>query len=204
MTGGLRIGRWAIKLVLCGCVAMAAACAPRHVPLVESEGPAAAPRGYIAFCTEKPQFCDKRGPRQVKLTSARWAELLRVNDRVNDRLKPGPDLPTASDDWALRTGAATADCTDYVLSKKAELLKLGWPGPALRIAVVELPGATPAAPRHAVLLADTDGGIFVLDNLSRKVARPQDTDYRWVKIQTSTLPDRWEEVTSAGFGDMRS
>jgi predicted transglutaminase-like cysteine proteinase len=200
---GLRLGRMIAKAALCGSVAMAASCTTPPSSSALRERPTAAPRGYIAFCTEKPQFCDGRGPRKVKLTGARWAELLRVNDRVNGRLRPAADRPAAADDWAIPTGAATADCTDYVLAKKAELLKLGWPGPALRIAVVEIPGTPAPARRHAVLLADTDDGVFVLDNLSQKVTRPVESDYSWIKIQVSTLPDRWEQVTTVSFNDAR-
>ena len=194
----MKIGRSGVLLLLCGLVC----CASPPPPTITLGAPQAAPRGYIAFCTRDPQFCDGRGPARVALTGARWAALLTVNDTVNAQLKPQTDQAPVgmADDWEIPTGSAAADCEDFVLAKKLGLLAQGWPGPALRIGVVEpMPGQ-----RHAVLVADTDEGLFVLDNLERKVLRADKTDYRWVAIQVSTNPDHWERATKvAGFSDDR-
>ena len=197
---GQRFGRMAAGLALCGVVVLS--CAKQPAPSIAPRlaEPLTAPRGYIAFCTREPQFCDGHGPRSVRLTGARWAELLQVNDEVNGRLKPAPDQAPVgmADDWEIPTGAAAADCEDYVLAKKLQLLALGWPGPALRIAVVEVPGRRSERRRHAVLLADTDKGIFVLDNLSRLVTGWSATQYRWIEVQVSTDPDSWQRVRPGG------
>jgi len=189
----MRIGRVAALLLL-----GAASCASPPASPWTSGKPFAAPRGYIAFCGREPQFCDGHGPSRVTLNGKRWAMLLKVNDTVNTTLKPQTDAAPVgmADDWEIPTGAVAADCEDYVLEKKLQLLAQGWPGPALRIAVVEpAPGH-----RHAVLIADTDEGLFVLDNLERKVLRVAETDYRWITVQVSTDPDHWERVAQKAGG----
>jgi predicted transglutaminase-like cysteine proteinase len=183
-------------------VAGAARCAPPTILAPDPGTPRAAPRGYIAFCTRDPNFCDGKGPQTVALSAARWRELLRVNDGVNDVLKPKADLtPMAvASDWDVPTGALQeaepADCKDYVLAKKEKLMELGWPKQALRIGIVTYSRHTPGV-RHAVLLADTNKGIFVLDNLRQPILPWTDAPYTWISVQVSTDPDRWEGVREA-------
>src|SRR5262249_15366371 len=133
------------------------------------------------------------------LTTTRWADLLAVNRRLNNALRPADDRPVAgtADDWELPTASTkepvTADCEDYVLAKKAALVAMGWPKPALRIGIVEL-SKNPPLSRHAVLLADTSEGLFVLDNLNPMIVRWAEAPYEWIAVQVTTDPDRWEGV----------
>jgi predicted transglutaminase-like cysteine proteinase len=184
-----------IALLLC-VIASTTHCGPPPALMPDATAPKAAPRGYIALCTRDPAFCDGKGPTSVALTHGRWGELLRVNDGVNGLLKP-TENPDGRADWSVPTGALRdaepADCKNYVLAKKEKLVDLGWPKSALRIGIVTYSRKTPNI-RHAVLLADTSDGIFVLDNLQRTILRWTEAPYSWVSVQVSTDPDRWEGV----------
>ena len=190
---------WRVALLLALGVS-AVRCGPPPVLAPDGNAPKAAPRGYIALCTRDPGFCDGKGPRSVALSAARWDELLRVNDGVNRMLRPQDEI-TPSDavyNWQVPTGALAekdpADCKEYVLTKKAKLIALGWPKSALRIGIVTYSSHTPDI-RHAVLLADTTQGIFALDNRSTKILRWTEVPYMWISVQVSTDPDRWEGVS---------
>ncbi len=82
------------------------------------------------------------------------------------------------------------DCEDYVLLKRKWLVERGWPTGDLLITVV----FDEVGDGHAVLLARTSGGEFVLDNKTDVVRRWQETAYRYVKRQSVEDPNRWVSV----------
>jgi len=49
--------------------------------------------------------------------------------------------------------------------------------------------------RHAVLIAATDKGDFVLDNQLERVVSWTETGYTWVKRQTASNPNIWVALT---------
>ena len=201
---GGSFGRLVSGLLLCGSVSLTS-CSSVLMPSLQANPNMhrTAPRGYVAFCARDPTFCQGTGAHSVRLTARGWRELLQINDRINATLTLLNDHTSVavSDDWVVPTSPRPgADCKHYVLAKKAELVALGWPKPALRIGLVEGFGGFS---RHAVLLVDTDQGVFVLDNVTRKVLPWSEADYRWISVQVSTDPDRWQGVTRVRIGDSR-
>lgn len=158
-----------------------------------------APFGYISFCQRNPADCElgvSGNAPSFELTEARWLELNEVNNHVNRSVRPVEDyaLHKRVEWWSYPTDGA-GDCEDYVLLKRKLLIERGWPAEALLISVVkEWSGAG-----HAVLLAVTDKGEFVLDNQSWSITEWQDAPYTWVKRQSTTHPHIWVNLDRRTF-----
>jgi predicted transglutaminase-like cysteine proteinase len=82
------------------------------------------------------------------------------------------------------------DCNDYAVTKRHELLTYGLSAKALRLSVVK----TASGVAHLVLVVITTKGDLVLDNLTETIRPWQDTDYRWLKIQSAADARFWYEV----------
>jgi predicted transglutaminase-like cysteine proteinase len=132
-----------------------------------------------------------RAERRVNepLTRRRWLQLRAVNRIVNRRISPALDtesagapdywdLPISTRDRRVR-GAVRGDCEDFALEKRARLIALGWAPQSLGLAVAW----TPEMGRHAVLIAQTDRGDFVLDNLLDAPTSLMSLDYQWLSRQ---------------------
>ena len=177
------------------------------------EGPAVlAPRGFQNLCASRPEFCvnqrvepgvsrilEQMGSRYgngslhtdaPELTPERLRVLDQVNLTVNASIFPTED--TGGDIWSF--SALAGDCEEYVLMKREVLARLGWPRSAMRISVVRGAGDYPY---HAVLVVATRGGEFVLDNLSDKLTRVQDSPYEFVVSQSFQRPGAWVRVRAA-------
>lgn len=115
------------------------------------------------------------------LTDQRRTELERVNAEVNGRVgyKADIDLYGMPEFWTI--AGREGDCEDYALAKRAELLALGWPVEALRLAVC----LDEHGRGHAVLTVDTDRGAYVLDNRSLLVQPWKALPYTWIKRQAA-------------------
>ncbi len=81
------------------------------------------------------------------------------------------------------------DCEDYVLTKRKELAREGFPLSSMMIVVVNDLNDQ----GHAVLAVRTDKGDFILDNLNDDLRLPAQTGYKFKKA-TSLENDR-EMVT---------
>lgn len=153
-----------------------------------------APFGYIGFCQRNPADCkkgDARASQPFHLTAARLSELKDVNDQVNRSVRPVEDrrLYNREEWWTYPTQKA-GDCEDYALLKRKLLIQRGWPREALLISVVkEWSGSG-----HAVLLASTDKGEFVLDNQNWQIIDWQDAPYTWIKRQSKSNPFTWVSI----------
>ena len=95
------------------------------------------------------------------LTPKAWTDMVKVNDWVNDNVKPITDL----EHWGVverwnYPDDGYGDCEDYVLLKRRMLMQAGWPRQALLITVVR----DKKGDGHAVLTVKTDRGEFILDN----------------------------------------
>ena len=112
----------------------------------------------------------------LALTPERWGELVAVNARVNRRPYRVDLALYGRDDHWTPIAEAGGDCEDYSLAKQAELLALGWPLEALRLATCH----TERGDYHAVLTVDTDAGTYVLDNRRAE-------------------PTPWEDLSRAGY-----
>jgi predicted transglutaminase-like cysteine proteinase len=146
------------------------------------------PVGYIEFCRNFHDQCVAEGSNAaLDLTDASWRDLLGVNLMVNHSVQPVTDQQYYHRDeyWTIPQGYG--DCEDYVLLKRKLLIERGWSTADLLITVVfdELGDG------HAVLLARTSRGDFVLDNKTDQVKRWYETAYHFVKRQSVSDPNRW-------------
>ncbi|WP_319533701.1 transglutaminase-like cysteine peptidase [uncultured Cohaesibacter sp.] len=147
------------------------------------------PAGHVYYCAQEPQACSRYGEGAVVLTQASWDQLLEINHRVNQSIKPVED--GRIDTWSVYV--TKGDCEDYALTKQRELLRVGWPSDALLITTAYLQDGT----YHAVLLVRTDRGEFVLDNLNSLVLPWEKVKYHWNKRQAVGNPRVWQRIAGA-------
>lgn len=75
------------------------------------------------------------------------------------------------------------DCEDFAIKKLRMLLKMGWPIAKLRLAICWVGEKAPDT-GHAVLLAELDNRIYVLDNRYDWVYEPtENPEYVWNSCQ---------------------
>jgi len=155
-----------------------------------------APVGWAEFCAEYAPECETKvlPPRDVVLTSTAWGEIERVNNWVNDTIKPLTDL----EHWGVPErwnypDDGYGDCEDYVLLKRKMLMQAGWPRQALLITVVR----DKRGDGHAVLTVRTDKGEFILDNQNEEILLWSETGYRFVKRQSQRDPNAWVALSDA-------
>jgi predicted transglutaminase-like cysteine proteinase len=158
-----------------------------------------APPGYVDYCRRNPAECrpqsrlrraDGRGVR-VDLTSDSWVMLNAVNSYINDQIAPRTDreLYGVEEHWTMPRLAG--DCEDYVLLKRRELIRRGWPEGALLITVV----LDEQGDGHAVLTVRTAQGDFILDNKHSRVLLWRDVPYTFIKRQSYRAPQLWVSLT---------
>ncbi len=147
---------------------------------------------------------------RIVLTGERWGELRRVNLAINQAITPGLDQVRygLAEYWTMPItigghGAPAGDCEDYALEKRARLIALGWPAHALALAVA----IAPQRGRHAVLIARTDRGDFVLDNLYDEPRTLDSLSYQWLSLQSgpdllSWASARYENLPRARARDV--
>lgn len=196
------------SIALCVAVSALGACAQNNIrptaalsPVIAPQSTAMAvasvtmpPSGYLDYCMRSPAECPSQERTAVQpepLTAARWADLDRVNTLVNASVRYVTDasLYNRSEYWTYPNGRG--DCEDFVLAKRKLLLDSGWRAETLLIGVaLDLEGL-----RHAVLIASTDKGDFVLDNQLERVVAWSETGYAWEKRQTAANPNIWVALT---------
>ncbi|WP_420414687.1 transglutaminase-like cysteine peptidase [Roseibium sp.] len=153
-----------------------------------------APIGHRQFCRDNGWACpnERYEPVVVKLTEARWNELIAVNAEVNRQVHPmtDADLFGREEYWTYPVDGY-GDCEEYVLEKQRVLLAAGWPKSALLITVakdVQNSG-------HAVLTVRTDHGDMILDNQIEAVLPWYSTPYRYIKRQSASSPVKWTGIS---------
>ena len=163
--------------------------APRSDRLQPSS-PVLAPMAFSRFCLRYREDCEIHRLRDASgVTRARWGEVARVNAEVNRAIAPQEDDGDVVDEtW--RVAPAAGACHDYAVTKRHELIQLGWPSRALLLAEV----VTRWGEHHLVLVVRTRAGDFVADNLYPSVRPWYAAPYRWVKIQTPENPLYWSTV----------
>ena len=156
-----------------------------------------APAGHVAFCEVAPADCQVVLTPDVALTDGRipfsdgiYVEMDEINRAVNAAIRPISEDPAGPDLWQADVSAG--DCEDFALTKRRHLLALGWPSSALVMATAYIPRGD----YHAVLLARTDQGDFVLDNLVERILPWTRTGYRFVKVESSVDPRAWYRVAA--------
>jgi predicted transglutaminase-like cysteine proteinase len=132
-----------------------------------------APLGYQLFCLTNPHHCRGGGASEVGYTEDLGRLLQQVNAGINRAIRPRSDR---RDTWSI--GVSQGDCEEYALAKRAELVRLGVPASAVRIAMA----TTRSGQGHAVVVVRTDAGDLVLDNLTSSIKNWNETGLRWVAI----------------------
>lgn len=162
------------------------------------------PIGHYEFCQREPRECTQRTPRgkAVQLTRALWNKIIDVNNTVNVMVAPRTDMEIWGrvELWSYPT--QVGDCEDYALEKRRRLMAEGVPAGSLLMTVVRQPNGD----GHAVLTVSTDLGDFILDNLEPLVLRWNETEYRFLKRQSSTNSGVWVTVNddhSTAVGSVR-
>ncbi len=156
------------------------------------------PIGHYQFCIERPDECDVRSAsvEPVSLTEDRWAQLVYINNVVNEAITPTTDQEMFGVPELWVYPSLAGDCEDYVLLKRRLLAEQGWPLSALLITVV----IRPDGEGHAVLTVRTDRGDFVLDNLDPHVRLWSEAPYQFVKRQSERHTGRWVEIAGGAIG----
>ena len=148
------------------------------------------PIGWVQFCGDHPKECEvaPSAPRDIVLSTRVWKDLVRVNNRVNETIKPMTDLDHYGvvEKWAYPDDGY-GDCEDYVLLKRRILIDAGWPREALLITVVR----DGKGEGHAVLTVKTDRGEFILDNQNPAIVPWYESGYRFTKRQSQSNPNVW-------------
>jgi predicted transglutaminase-like cysteine proteinase len=168
---------------------------PASAPFMATAGLTTQPAGHHEFCKHHRNECQikTRGDARVRLTPARWNELVAVNSAVNRAIKPVTDeeLFGREEVWVYPT--TMGDCEDFVLLKRRELIRKGWPVGSLLVTVVRQKNGD----GHAVLTVLTDRGDLVLDNLEQEVKVWSQTDYFFLKRQSEFDTGRWVAIDDA-------
>lgn len=171
--------------------------------VMELHGPAAAsvelnmrantlpPLAHTIFCLQYPGECTgSDAAAAFFLVSAQQleTELSIVNRRVNSSIQPvrGNDTDILGDRWLL--SPVVGNCNDYAVSKRHELLHLGWPSWALLLAEVKLKSGE----HHLVLVANARFESFILDNRRQEIVPlVAEIDYQWIRIESGDDPKLW-------------
>jgi predicted transglutaminase-like cysteine proteinase len=160
---------------------------------IRFDAPVLAPLAHVRFCLDYPEDCKVHhvifhGGR-LPLTKKRWAELVAINAEVNRAIVPEENLAgLAGERWVI--SPEEGDCGDYAVTKRHELLMLGWPERALLLSEV----VTPWGEHHLVVVVRTREGDFVIDNLNPNIRPWFQTPYQWVRIQSPTNPNYWSTL----------
>jgi len=137
-----------------------------------------------------------RGPGAVRLelNSDVWAALNFVNHRVNETVRfDSTEAYRLRADWRLSLSDRSdnsGNCKDIVVEKRHELIALGYSREAFSVATVR----TRLGQAHAVLVAHTDRGDYILDSATSWISDWRKLDYEWVALETSASPTRWAAI----------
>lgn len=187
---------WGLAALLAGlCLGAADAVAfdlqRQYQPLI-IKGSTKTPIGARQFCTERPEECAPidATPTRVALTAALRADLIEVNQTLNEQVVAVTDADhyQKREFWTYPDGFG--DCEDFALAKRRELLHRGWPATSLLMAMVRQRNGE----AHAVLIAVTDNGDFVLDNLVADIVGWDETSYKFIKMQTPATMNDWVDI----------
>jgi predicted transglutaminase-like cysteine proteinase len=163
-------------------------CEPMELPVRRLEG---RPTQYEDFCQRHPASCILDGQPVTAWTSQVQRQLDDVNSRVNGEVAFVSDMDNLGleENWDFPTNCM-GDCEDFVLEKRERLVEMGFSRASLTIAIAF--HETEFFP-HAVLLAETTAGTWVLDNLSDEILCWDAVPYRYTRRET---PDgNWVRFT---------
>jgi predicted transglutaminase-like cysteine proteinase len=143
-----------------------------------------APFGWSIFADNHPSEAKADGRPSLEWTAQQYAELARVNARVNRGIRPDPGKQEITA-WSIWPPAG--NCTDYAVTKRSELLARGWPASNLLLAEVVIP----TGEHHLVLLVHGNSGNLVLDNLTPAILPQRYRSFAVVRMQSASDPNLW-------------
>lgn len=154
------------------------------------------PIGHYKFCKQYPQECNQRSRKSapMKLTRDAWKKLVNINYSVNRAIRPLTDFEIHGVEEVWSYPESVGDCEDYVLLKRNMLMRNGFSPADLLITVVRQPDGS----GHAVLTVRTDLGDYILDNMRDKVLLWSDTEYTFLKRQSSRHSGKWTKIRHSG------
>ena len=194
----MRSGSWWIVGIFGLGVALSGCATAGAIPKKGTELPIGAatraPSGFVDFCRRNPKDCDG-GPAgtPVALTKETWDELNDVNVHFNKSIRSETDEKNYNriEYWTYADDGY-GDCEDFALEKRRALIKRGWPQSALSLATAR----NQRGELHAVLIAVTDHGDFVLDNATNFVDLWNKRPYQWVSLQEPDMPMVWHRAAA--------
>lgn len=161
---------------------------------------ASVPVGWTGFCAAQPAECVP-GPKSaefVQIDRGQWAQLQQINSLVNREIQGIGDndhygiYKMGIINWWTYPDDGAGNCNDYVILKKKLLVEAGWPGSALLLTVV----LDKHNEGHLVLMARTNDGDLVLDNLTDLIKSWEGTGYTFIKRQSADDPNSWVRLES--------
>lgn len=173
----------------------------RHASWTPAGAETRRPIGWHNLCQVQPDECDagKKTPVNVALTPEARHLLITVTALANRTITARTDDEhyhldrDALIDWWTYPDDGAGDCSDFMLLKRKMLIEAGWPrSAALATVVLDHRGDG-----HAVLTVTTDQGDFVLDNLTDKVLRWDETGYAYVKRQSQADENIWVSLVDS-------
>ena len=158
-------------------------------------GQTSVPIGWHIFCQEHEAECHAGtgGAQRVSLNEQSWKALLDIDQLVNQNIGGISDEDhyqihaKGIANWWTYPDDGMGNCNDYAILKKRLLVEAGWPSSALLLTVV----LDHHNEGHLVLMARTDRGDLILDNLEDKVLLWHQTGYTFLKRQSESDPDMW-------------
>lgn len=181
-----------IAALLLGLTESACTTAPEPSSPLALGLPTAAPDGYVALCRASPSQCPEAQaptglqqaafvvpPAHTGLTAGQWNLLNAVNLKVNTQVRYVTDQERFGKPDVWSPAVTEGDCEDYALAKRQMLWAAGWAAGDLSMAVVDSPATGP----HAVLVANTTQGAYVLDNADSWVMPWKEAGYTWISAQ---------------------
>lgn len=161
---------------------------------------ASVPVGWTGFCAAQPAEC-VAGPKSaavVAIDREHWTQLQQINGLVNHEIQGIGDNDHYSIyklgiiNWWTYPDDGAGNCNDYVLMKRKLLVEAGWSPSALLLTVV----LDTHNEGHLVLMARTNDGDLILDNLTDTIKAWDVTGYTFIKRQSADNPNTWVRLES--------
>ena len=149
------------------------------------------PIGHFEFCQTYAGECRATGTAMpIALTQKSWDDILDVNADVNAEIYPMTDMQIHGVEEVWSFPADIGDCEDFVLEKRRRLIEMGYAASNLLVTVV----LQPSGAGHAVLTVRTDRGDYILDNMRGGAMLWLDTEYTYLKRQSTQHAGTWETI----------